>query len=101
MIETWKKSGWEYKFYDDKDAEAFLSLHFPVEVTEAFNAIIPGAFKADLFRYCVLFIYGGVYADVDTILESSLDSAILSDTGFMIGLDSVSLLSFELVVRNH
>ena len=89
MVETWKKSGWEYKFYDDKDAEAFLSLHFPPEISEAFNSLIPGAFKADLFRYCVLFIFGGVYADVDTILESSLDSAILSDTGFMIGIDSV------------
>jgi mannosyltransferase OCH1-like enzyme len=89
MVETWKKSDWEYKFYDDEDAKAFLSLHFPGEISEAFNAIIPGAFKADLLRYCLLFIYGGVYADVDTILESSLDSAILSDTGFMLGLDNV------------
>lgn len=99
MVETWKKSGWEYKFYDDKDAEAFLSLHFPAEVTEAFHAILPGAYKADLFRYCVLFIYGGVYADVDTILESSLDSAILSDTGFMIGLDSVRSLRSTVFIK--
>lgn len=65
LIESWKRSGWTYHFWDDASAADFLSLHFPPEVREAYDAIIPGAFKADLFRYCVLLIQGGVYADMD------------------------------------
>ena len=51
------------------------------------SALVPGAFKADLFRYCVLLIQGGVYADMDVILESNLDAAIADDIGFMVPVD--------------
>jgi len=53
--------------------------------------LIPGAYKADLFRYCVLLIHGGVYADVDVLLESNLDVAIQPDVGFMVPFDGVSI----------
>lgn len=88
LIESWKKSGWEYNFYDDTAAGEFLSLHFPPEVREAYDAITPGAFKADLFRYCVLLIKGGIYSDMDVMLESNLDAAIPPDVGFMVPVDS-------------
>ncbi|KAL3792118.1 hypothetical protein HJC23_013392 [Cyclotella cryptica] len=87
LIESWKKSGWEYYFYDDGTAGEFLSTHFPPEVREAYESITPGAFKADLFRYCVLLIRGGVYADMDVLLETNLDDAIASDIGFMTPID--------------
>ena len=51
LIESWKSSGWDYKFYDDSTAEEFLKIHFPVEVLEAYHTLLPGAFKADLFRW--------------------------------------------------
>jgi hypothetical protein len=87
LIESFKQSGWEYKFYTDDVAANFLSTHFPSEVREAYDALRPGAFKADLFRYCALLIHGGVYADMDVMLESSLDAAIASDVGFMVPID--------------
>jgi Glycosyltransferase sugar-binding region containing DXD motif len=87
LVESWKRSGWEYKFYSDADAEKFLRTHFPIEVLEAYRSLIPGAFKADLFRYCALLIHGGVYADVDILLESSLDVVIEPDIGFMVPMD--------------
>jgi hypothetical protein len=89
LTESFRKSGWEYKFYSDEDSVVFLDAHFPPAVREAYDALNPGAFKADLFRYCVLLIYGGVYADVDILLETSLDS-IPHDVGFMVPLDEVS-----------
>ena len=90
LIESWKRSGWEYKFWDDTSAAEFLSLHFPPEVREAYDAILPGAFKADLFRYCVLLIEGGIYADMDVMLETNLDAAVPPDVGFMVPVDAVS-----------
>ena len=44
LIESWKKSGWEYYFYDDESAREFLSTHFPPEVGEAYDSINPGKF---------------------------------------------------------
>ena len=88
LIESFRQSGWEYEFYDDDKAAQFLSAHFPPAVREAYDAIIPGAFKADLFRYCVLLIRGGIYADMDILLESNLDEAIDGSIGFMTAQDS-------------
>ena len=45
----------------------------------------------DLFRYCVLLICGGVYADMDVLLEANLDAVIGQDVGFMTPVDSVSV----------
>ena len=90
LIESWKRSGWEYKFWDDTSAAEFLSLHFPPEVRYAYDSILPGAFKADLFRYCVLLIEGGIYADMDVMLQTNLDAAVPPDVGFMVPVDAVS-----------
>lgn len=88
LIESFRQSGWQYEFYDDDRAGQFISAHFPPQVREAYDAIIPGAFKADLFRYCVLLIMGGVYADMDILLESNLDEVFHPTVGFMTPQDS-------------
>jgi hypothetical protein len=87
LVQSFQQSGWEYKFYSDDQAGNFLSTHFPDPVRQAYDALRPGAFKADLFRYCVLLIHGGVYADVDILLESNLDKAIPPDVAFMVPID--------------
>jgi len=89
MAQSFQKAGWEYRFWSDDDATAFLRVHFPPPVLEAYQALLPGAFKADLFRYCVLLITGGVYADVDIQLESVLDLSVPPDVGFMVPVDEV------------
>lgn len=87
FVESFKQSGWEHRFYTDDAAAAFLTTHFPPEVKQAYDALLPGAFQADLFRYCVLLIHGGLYADVDILLESNLDAAIGPDVGFVAPID--------------
>jgi len=54
----------EYKLFDDTDCRNFIDLHFNSNVLFAYDNLVPGAFKADLWRYCVLFIYGGIYIDI-------------------------------------
>jgi hypothetical protein len=92
LSESFKhESGWEYRFYSDIEAADFISAHFPTQVREAYDALLPGAFKADLFRYCVLLIHGGVYSDIDVMLQSSLEYAIPPDVGFMVPIDEPGL----------
>jgi len=75
IIDTWKTYNPEYKYaiYDNTDCEEFIEKHFHKRVSDAYKRILPGAFKADLWRYCVLYIYGGVYVDIDTECLGKLD----------------------------
>ena len=54
----------EHYLYDDTECQEFIKQHFPECVINAYNKLIPQAFKSDLFRYCVLYINGGIYLDV-------------------------------------
>ena len=53
-----------YHLYNDNMCRKFIKRHFPMNVMHAFDKLIPGAYKADLWRYCVLYIHGGIYLDI-------------------------------------
>ena len=50
--------------YDDQDRINFIKDNFESDVLEAYNSLIPGAYRADLWRYCIIYKYGGVYIDI-------------------------------------
>lgn len=57
-------SDFEYFFFDDEDCRIFIKHYFGHSVLAAFDNFIPGAYRADLWRYCVLYIHGGIYMDI-------------------------------------
>ena len=56
----------EYKhiIYDDEECIEFLKTNYNSLVVNKFKNFKTGAYKADLFRYCWLYKYGGVYMDI-------------------------------------
>jgi mannosyltransferase OCH1-like enzyme len=50
--------------FDDNDCREFIKTYFPTEVFNAYNKLIPSSYKSDLWRYCVLYINGGIYMDI-------------------------------------
>lgn len=77
-----RNPNYEYYFFNDNDAREFIQKHFKehliikdenniVDVLRAYDLILPGAIKADLFRYCYLYIFGGIY--VDSKISSFID----------------------------
>ena len=74
-INSWKTLNPEYEhyFYTDEKCEEFIEKFFSSKVLNAYLDLIPGAFKADLFRCCILYEKGGVYVDSDMICLKSLD----------------------------
>lgn len=54
----------EFALYNDQECREFIRDNFNVDVLDAYDRLIPGAFKADLWRYCVLYIHGGIYLDI-------------------------------------
>src|SRR5262245_34059765 len=55
---------YEYRFFDDKDIYEFIKKEFP-QYLRVYKKIKYGAGKADLWRYLVIYRYGGIYADID------------------------------------
>ena len=85
---SWKASGWEYRFYTDSSARLYVQKHFPRPFLEAYDAILPGAFKADFFRLLALLREGGIYADVDVQLDATdLDNFVPPDVSFFVPRD--------------
>ena len=72
-----------YFFFDSLDRRNFIRDNFPSYVFKMYNKLIPGAFKADLWRYCVLYKYGGCYIDIMLYPKKSLDTVISKDDIFI------------------
>ena len=64
----------KFLFYDDYDCEELIKKYFNDEIYNAYNKINPsyGAMRADFFRYCVLYLYGGIYLDIKSGINYSL-----------------------------
>lgn len=54
----------EHHLFDDNDCREFIKQHFNSDILNAYDSLIPGAYKADLWRLCVLYIHGGIYLDI-------------------------------------
>jgi mannosyltransferase OCH1-like enzyme len=52
-----------FHMFDDGDCRQFIQQFYASEVLEAFDTLKPGAYKADLWRLCILYLRGGVYMD--------------------------------------
>jgi FkbM family methyltransferase len=89
IVNDWKieNPNFEHKLYNRKEREKFIKQNFSLNVYNAYKKIKPGAFKADLWRYCILHEYGGFYADIDTLCLSSLDKFIGNKIEFVATID--------------
>jgi len=65
-------SEFDHYFYDDDDCLQFIEDNFDKDVIYAYKQLIPGAYKADLWRYCILYKNGGVYMDIKFKIMSPL-----------------------------
>jgi len=54
----------DYYLFSDEESAEFIKINFDKEVLDAFYMLKPGAFKSDLWRYCVMYKLGGVYLDI-------------------------------------
>lgn len=93
MMSAWKnlRSDYEYQVFDERSARAYLADNLPSVVLEAYDTLIPGSFKSDLFRMAVLLVEGGIYADNDLLPDSRGMNELLSkDDGntFFVSIDT-------------
>ena len=63
------------EYYSDDRCETFVSENYP-ENSKAYKTVTATAFKADIFRYCVLHKYGGVYSDLTQEFKAPISSLV-------------------------
>jgi hypothetical protein len=66
------KKEWEYlnpdykvELYDDERCIELLEKYYGKKYCDIFNFIPDGPIKADFFRACIIYVFGGIYVDAD------------------------------------
>ncbi|MCG5050661.1 glycosyl transferase [Pectobacterium brasiliense] len=72
---------WEYFFYDERNIIEYIDKHYGKEMLNLYSSIDSkyGAARADLFRYLLIYIEGGVYLDIKSSCSIPLDKVIKED----------------------
>jgi mannosyltransferase OCH1-like enzyme len=53
-----------FHLYDEDDCRQIIQDNFDLDVLKAYNSLNPCSYKSDLWRFCVLYINGGIYMDI-------------------------------------
>jgi mannosyltransferase OCH1-like enzyme len=91
-IATWKMMNinYTYKYWDDDDCYNLILSHFDNKVKNAYNSLYAGAYKSDIFRLCLLYIYGGIWADISSVCKYPLDKLLEENINLIIVKDTPS-----------
>jgi hypothetical protein len=75
-VETWKdlNPDWTHGYMSGQDREDFFRTEFGGDVFDTYMKLPLGVMKAGLWRFGILYINGGVYADLDTECMVSIDN---------------------------
>ena len=70
-IKSWVKHTKEfsYFFYNNQMCDDFIKNNFDENVYKAYSMLPMPVMKADLWRYCIIYKYGGIYSDTDTVCK--------------------------------
>lgn len=90
--QSWKdlNPDWQYQLFHHADRRLFIKTHFHTQVLSAYDELIPRAYQADLWRYCVLYAKGGCYVDIKLQAKLALKQVLSETDQFIVPYDSFS-----------
>jgi mannosyltransferase OCH1-like enzyme len=67
-IKSWiiKNTDYDWYYMDDTKCENFIIDHLSDEYVDMYKSLPYGVMKSDMWRIAVIYVYGGIYADLDT-----------------------------------
>jgi mannosyltransferase OCH1-like enzyme len=77
-----KNSSYDYYFINDNDAIKLIEDNFDSDTLSAFKKLKAGAAQGDFKRYIALYIYGGVYLDLDATINIDLNNFIPKNSDY-------------------
>lgn len=69
---------WEYRLWTDADLDAMMRAEFP-RYYEAWLGLDLHIKRVDTARYCLMYRYGGLYADLDFVFTRGIDDLFTDD----------------------
>ena len=102
-VYNWKSlnNDWNYKLVDENDLKIACKL-FSQECLNTFNKFDLLHLKVDFGRYVLIYIYGGIYVDMDMYILRNLSSnkdiktlIDMSTTKHVLGLSSININKIE------
>jgi len=70
-----KDPSWKYVFWTDRDNRELFRTYLP-QYLETYDRMTVGVQRADMARYAILYIAGGVYADLDFDCVKDFDEVL-------------------------
>mgnify|MGYP001280804975 FL=1 len=67
---------YEFRYYNDADCDKKIQYMFGKKGLKTYKNVIPGAFRADIFRFCIVYLDGGIYSDLAQQFLVPLDKII-------------------------
>lgn len=92
---TWQlmNNNYKYMYWDDEACCEYIKNNFNESVQNAYHSLYAGAYKSDIFRLCVLYEYGGIWADISSECTYPLDKLLASEINLLIVKDKPSQIT--------
>jgi len=89
VAQTWKDINPEYKYIymDDAAIEKFVLTYYGSDWYNIIKNCPIGVMKSDIWRYLIIYKYGGIYIDLDTICTKPLKEWVDHSKSFIICVD--------------
>ncbi|KAI1174456.1 nucleotide-diphospho-sugar transferase [Nemania sp. FL0916] len=85
-------SGWRYERITDANCDAYVASRFSPDVSAVFTSLRDPILRADLLRYLVLLLEGGVWADIDVLphqpISSWVPDSYQNETNMVVGIEN-------------
>lgn len=87
---TWqdRNPGVPCHLFDDAEIDACMATHFDAATLSVFRSLPLGVMRADMWRYAVLYVFGGVYADIDAVCLRPIEAWLTPGASAVIGLEN-------------
>lgn len=89
-VASWIEQNPEYSWYyfDDSKCRQFILDYFDQEFCKMYDSLPVGVMRADVWRVAIVYIFGGVYADIDTRCLKPISEWIQSDYELVVGVET-------------
>jgi hypothetical protein len=89
-IKSWfdVNPGIEWFYMDDDKCDRFIKENFSQEFYDMYVSLPIGVMKADVWRIAIIYVYGGIYADLDTICLRPIEDWIKDEYELVVGVET-------------
>ncbi len=67
---------YDYEFYNARERKTFLIRHFHQQLVTTYSLLKPKTYRADIFKYAYLYLYGGLTIDCKIVAHRNLTTCI-------------------------